>query len=159
MACRMEAGDIAIHHWPDLDRLVPARAPIEPALVFPPCALALQPLIDLPDPFSRAVQRLLPEDLVPRYAAVRKNIRCHGIPDDIQHYCSFSKLLGWPALVQWHDLDSLEDGTRLLLQVDDYANGQELHGWGPGGSLYFVIRDKDLQMRRFDRCEFEIQFT
>jgi uncharacterized protein YwqG len=161
MACRMEASDIAIHHWPDIDRLVPAAPPIEPALVFPACALAFRPLIDLPDPFSRVVEGLLQDERqLSEYAAVRRAVRRHGIPDELAYYCSFSKLLGWPALVQQYDLDTLRDeGRSLLLQVDDYSNGEELHGWGPGGSLYFVIRDKDLRMRRFDRCEFEIQFT
>ncbi len=48
---------------------------------------------------------------------------------------------------------------RLLLQVDDYSNGEELQGWGPGGTLYFVMSEENLRMRRFDRCEFDIQFT
>jgi hypothetical protein len=164
MACRFEARDIAVHHWPDIDRLVPAVSPIEPAFVFPPCALALRPLIDLPDPFSRVVQDLLHDaQRVSQYAAVRGVVRCHGIPDDLDYYCSFGKLLGWPALVQPHDLDVFDprdaDDMRLLLQIDDYSNGEELHGWGPGGSLYFVMREEDLRQGRFDRCEFEIQFT
>jgi Domain of unknown function (DUF1963) len=165
MACRFEACDIAVHHWPELDRLRPAAPPIEPALVFPVCALALRPLIDLPDPFSRAVQGLLPDaGQVSRYREVRDAVRNHGIPDGIDYYCSFGKLLGWPALVQPHDLDSFgpyRDAStmRLLLQVDNYSNGEELHGWGPGGSLYFLIPEQDLRARRLERCEFEIQFT
>jgi uncharacterized protein YwqG len=161
MACRFEARDIEVHHWPDIERLTPAVPPIEPALVFPVCALALRPLIDLPDPFSRAAQDLLPDARrVSQYAAVRDAVRRHGIPDGLDYYCSFSKLLGWPALVQQYDLDVLDaDDARLLLQVDDYSNGEELHGWGPGGSLYFALRDRDLRAGRFDRCEFDIQFT
>ena len=31
--------------------------------------------------------------------AARKAVRRHGIPDDLDSYCSFGKLLGWPALV------------------------------------------------------------
>jgi uncharacterized protein YwqG len=164
MACRFEARDIAIHHWPDIDRLIPGAPPIEPAFVFPPCALALRPLIDLPDPFSRVVQDLLQdEQLVSRYAAARNAVRHHGIPDELDYYCSFGKLLGWPALVQQYDLDEFDSDRasdmRLLLQVDDYSNGEELQGWGPGGSLYFVMTEENLRMRRFDRCEFDIQFT
>jgi uncharacterized protein YwqG len=161
MACRLEAGEIAVHHWPEIDRLIPATPPIEPALVLPPCALAFRPLIDLPDPFSRAVENVLQdEQQVSRYAAVRKAVRRHGIPDDLDRYCSFGKLLGWPALVQQYDLDALDKGRNvLLLQVDDYSNGEELHGWGPGGSIYFVLRAADLRTRRFDRCQFDIQFT
>jgi uncharacterized protein YwqG len=47
----------------------------------------------------------------------------------------------------------------LLLQLDQYSNGEELEGWGPGGSLYFVMRDCDLRQGRFDRCEFDMQCT
>jgi uncharacterized protein YwqG len=164
MACRIEAGDIAVHHWPDVDRLVPAMPPIEPAFVFPACALAFRPLIDLPDPFSCVAQNLLRDrKLTSRYADACKAIRRHGIPSDLDYYCSFSKLLGWPALVQQHDLDELASAhrspMRLLLQVDDYSNGERLHGWGPGGSLYFLLPENSLRMRRFDGCVFEIQFT
>jgi len=52
MACRYEARDIAVHHWLDIDRLIPATPPIEPAFIFPTCALAFRPLIDLPDPLQ-----------------------------------------------------------------------------------------------------------
>jgi hypothetical protein len=163
MACRYEARDIAVHHWPDIDRLMPATPPIEPACIFPPCALAFRPLIDLPDPFSRVVQNLLQGEQVSRYAATRNAVRRHGIPDDLDSYCSFGKLLGWPALVQQHDLDEFDSDRgpdmRLLLQVDDYSNGDALHGWGGGGSLYFVMHDEDLRMQRYECCEFDIQFT
>lgn len=165
MACRIEAGDIAVHHWPDVDRLIPATPPIEPTFIFPTCALAFRPLIDLPDPRSRAVQDVLQdEQLTSRYANAYKTIRRYGIPDDLDYYCSFSKLLGWPALVQQHDLDEFASNyrsdMRLLLQVDDYSNGEQLHGWGgAGGSVYFVMSDESLRARRYDECEFDIQFT
>jgi len=56
--CRMEAlADIAVHHWPGFLELVPAVAPIEPSQVLPQCALAFRPIIDLPDPFSKAIER------------------------------------------------------------------------------------------------------
>jgi uncharacterized protein YwqG len=48
---------------------------------------------------------------------------------------------------------------RLLLQLDQYSNGDESEGWASGGSLYFAIREHDLRERRFDRCEFEMQVT
>jgi uncharacterized protein YwqG len=83
----------------------------------------------------------------------------HGIPEDVRGHYGLSKLLSWPHLVQQYDLDTAGDGLRLLLQLDDYSNGDDSEGWGPGGSLYFLIRDEALRERRFDRCEFEIQFT
>jgi hypothetical protein len=46
-----------------------------------------------------------------------------------------------------------------LLQVDGYCNGEELHGWGPGGSLYYLLPERDLRVGVFAGCEFEGQFT
>jgi hypothetical protein len=160
MACNFFARDVAVFHWRDVDRLVPAVLPIEVIRVLPLCALAFRPLTDLPDPYSRAVVDLLSdEEQLSRYRALHNTVRRHGIPEDVRGPCGLSKLLGWPHLVQQYDLDTAGDGLRLLLQLDDYSNGDESEGWGPGGSLYFLIRDEDLRERRFDRCEFEIQFT
>jgi Domain of unknown function (DUF1963) len=115
---------------------------------------------DLPDPSSGFVQDILTDsEQVALYSAARDAARCHGIPRELQAECGFGKLLGWPSLVQQDDLDALRDadaGLRLLLQIDPYSNGEELEGWGPGGSLYFLIRDRDLHRRRFGACEFEI---
>jgi hypothetical protein len=71
-------------------------------------------------------------------------------------------LLGWPALVQQEDLFCFEQGNDdalLLLQVDDYCNGEDTQDWGPGGSLYFFMAQRALQEQNFAACEFEIQFT
>jgi uncharacterized protein YwqG len=160
MACNFSARDIAVFHWSDVDRLVPAVPPIEVIKVFPLCALVFRPLLDLPDPYSRAVAEILSDDeQLSRYRALHNAMRHHGIPEDFRDYCGLSKLLGWPHLVQQYDLDTTADGARLLLQLDGYSNGDDGEGWGPGGSLYFLIRDEDLRERRFDRCEFEMQFT
>jgi Domain of unknown function (DUF1963) len=95
------------------------------------------------------------------YAAEWKAIRRFGFPDDADYYSGFSKLLGWPALVQWRDLDRFEDfeDALLLLQVDDYCNGEDTQHWGPGGSLYYFIPQQALREQNFAACEFEIQFT
>ena len=157
--------DVAVFHWADVENLMPANPPVELTRVFPVCALLYRPLIDLPDPHSNAVQQLLTsKDDVSRYAEIIKTLRHYGIPDDLAYYCGFSKLLGWPSLVQWHDLDEAgdginEDAPKLLLQLDKYSNGDDSEGWGPGGSLYFLIQDEDLRNRRFARCIFEMQFT
>jgi Domain of unknown function (DUF1963) len=37
-----------VFYWPDAERLIQAKAPIEPLEIFPTCALAPRPLIDLP---------------------------------------------------------------------------------------------------------------
>ena len=51
------------------------------------------------------------------------------------------------------------DDALLLLQVDDYCNGEDTQDWGPGGSLYFFMAQRALQEQNFAACEFEIQFT
>jgi len=162
-ACRFEAReDIAIYHWTDIDSLIPGVAPIAPAKVYPVCPLVMRPQIDLPDPDSRVVRNLkLNEEQKLLYAAEWNEVRRHGIPHNADRYSSFSKLLGWPALVQWHDLDRFEDydDARLLLQVDQYSIGEDLHGWGPGGSLYFLLPEQDLLAHTLAGCEFDIQFT
>jgi hypothetical protein len=75
-------------------------------------------------------------------------------------YAGFSKLLGWPALVQ-HDLQMFDShaAVPLLLQVDHYCNGEIAHYWGPGGSLFYVLPEADLRAQDFARCELEGQFT
>ncbi len=154
-------GPAGVHLWPDVDRLVPAKAQIDPIEVFPSCALVPRPILDLPHPFSRAVSKLgLNEQQQKSYFDVWLEVRDHGIPPACVGYASFSKLLGWPDLVQsdlWRFQD--EGDARLLLQVDEYCNGEELHGWGPGGSLYYLLADRDLRAGRYEACEFEGQFT
>ena len=132
-------------------------------MVFPVCELVFTSIIDLPDRNSIVVEEILTEpNQFALYAKLHDEVRYHGIPEDIRWHCSMSKLFGWPKLVQG-ELDLLRGpnatNPRLLLQVDDYSNGVESHGWGPGGSLYFLMHDRDLRQHRFDRCEFEIQFA
>jgi len=156
-------GNHCVFHWPDVGQLVRAKADPDPLEVFPSCALVPRPILDLPDPNSRTIRNMqLSEAARSLYAEEWKALRCHGIPDDVAWYCGFAKLLGWPALVQpTHDLDRFEDhdDARLLLQVDQYCNGEELHGWGPGGSLYYVLPEQDLRAQIFEGCELEGQFT
>jgi uncharacterized protein YwqG len=166
MACRIEARTIAVHHWSDVDALVPAAPPIPPMLIPPSATVEMRPIIDLPHPCSVAMKKLkLGDDTLSRYAGVWNEIRNYGIPEGSEKYCSFSRLLGWPALIQSHDLDPFEFNasrkkkTRLLIQVDDYVNGEEWHAWGPGGSLYFALPEKDLLAQNYAACEFDIQFT
>jgi hypothetical protein len=165
MACRIEARTIAIHHWPDVDALVPAAPPIPPMLVPPTAPVAMRPAIDLPHPYSQAIRRLkLGDGQLLRYATVWNALRNHGIPAGLERDCSFSKLLGWPALIQGRDPDQFEFNhdlrkkIRLLLQVDDYASGEEWQAWGSGGSLYFALPEKKLLAHDYAACEFDIQF-
>ena len=154
-------GMSAVYHWPDADRLVDAQPPIEPILIFPACAVAPRPILDLPHPFSHAVSKLqLGKEERDAYFDAWLEIREHGIPRECVRYAGFSKLLGWPHLLQ-NDLwrfESEDDG-RLLLQVNSYCNGETLHGWGTGGSLYYLLPERDLRARFYDNCDFEGQFT
>jgi hypothetical protein len=162
-ACRLEAlDDIAVYHWQEVDRLVPAVASIEPCKVYLSCPLAFRPFVDLPDPHSRAIGNLNLRDIQRSlYSEEWRAARCHGLPVGIEGYAGFSKLLGWPALVQRHDLYRFEDNddARLLLQVDHYCNGQDSHDWGPGGSLYFIWPEGAARKLDFAACNFDIQFT
>jgi hypothetical protein len=157
------SGDNCVFHWPDVGQLVPAKPDLDPAEVFPSCALVPRPILDLPDPHSRKIRDMqLSHVQKSLYREEWKALRFHGIPYGLDGYSGFTKLLGWPALVQpSRDLDRFEDhdDARLLLQVDQYCNGEELHGWGPGGSLYYVLPERDLRAQIFEECELEGQFT
>jgi len=153
--------DRCVFYWPDGDQLVPAAPAIEPLEIFPSCALVPRPCLDLPHPASRAVGTLgLIRQRWQSYFDMWLAARNHGIPREYASYVKFSKLLGWPALVQ-SDLQQFETDSdaRLLLQVDGYCNGEESHEWGPGGSLFYVIAECDLRARIFERCELQGQFT
>jgi uncharacterized protein YwqG len=150
-----------VFYWPDVERLIQAKAPIEPLETFPTCPLAPRPLTDLPHPDSTVVGGFgLNKQQREAYFDVWLDVRRYGIPSDYAPYASFSKLLGWPALVQ-HDIGVLasRDDARLLLQVDAYCNGETSHSWGPGGSLFYMLSDADLRVRVFAHCELEGQFT
>jgi uncharacterized protein YwqG len=150
-----------VFYWPDVGRLVPAEAAIAPLEIFPSCALTPRPFCDLPHPDSRAVSKLtLNQDQRRSYFDVWQENRAYGIPRKCAGYAGFSKLLGWPDFVQ-NDLCRFqsESDARLLLQVDKYCNGEQLHCWGPGGSLFYVISERDLQASAFNRCGLEGQFT
>ena len=154
-------GDHCVFHWPDVGRLAPAKPDLDPLEVFPSCALVPRPFVDLPHPHSRTIRDMkLSEGDKSLYYEVWEAVRYNGIPDGLVAYCGFGKLLGWPVLVQ-NDLERFEahDDVRLLLQVDQYCNGEELHGWGPGGSLYYVLPEQDLRAQIFEGCELEGQFT
>ncbi len=159
--CRYGGEDFAAYYWTDIESLIPAISPIAPNKVFPSCAVTMRPFVDLPHPFSRAVQDLkLTKEQTSLYFDEWLAVCSHGMPDGVDGYASFSKLLGWPNLVQG-DLERLEydDGWRLLLQVDQYCNGEELHSWGSGGSLYFLLPERDLLSKTLAGCEFDAQST
>ena len=162
----MDFGCGHVCHWQDVDDLVAATPEPAPTEILPLASIAFRPLLDLPDQWSTALAPFLGDrELRERYAGVKRSLRNRGIPEDEAYYCGFSKLLGWPSLVQWHDLDTggAKDASldiRLLLQLDVYPNGVERADWGgTGGSLYFTIPNVDLVAGHLAKCEFERQFT
>jgi uncharacterized protein YwqG len=154
--------DAVVFHWPDVALLRLAETPIEDFTVFPVCALSFFESFDLPHPRSNAVVALgLDGEQERRYqdfhevaSAAAYGVRRNRFQIDI------SKLFGWPDLIQ-NELDGRagHDDCRLLLQMGSYENGTQSHGWGPGGNLYFAIRDEDLRAQRFDRCAVDMQCT
>ena len=144
-------GSRCVFYWPDVDSLVAAKARIDPIEVFLSCAIVPRSIVDLPHPSSRVVSDFgLNEREQKAYAGLWLEVRDHGIPGDCAGYADFSKILGWPGLVQ-SDLQRFHsnDDARLLLQVDSYCNGEEWHAWGPGGSLYYTLSERNLRARAF----------
>ncbi len=149
----------AVFHWPRGTELV-MHDPPEPDVEIAPCAgMEFLETLALPHLFSGVVERRAKGRLDDRDFRMRYPER-GGVdgtkvsPDDM------SQLFGWP---QWVQNELYAPGTRakwrLLLQVGTYDNGVEDRWWGPGGSLYFTIRETDLAARRFDRVEFDAQFS
>jgi hypothetical protein len=155
-----DGGDCAVYHWPDRAALRPVAPLLEILAPLPLCAVALRPLIDMPDPASEVVRDALDDD-VEAYRAFHTWLRTYGVPDDVRYMCGFGKLLGWPHLVQHDDIeaDGDEGLLRLLLQLDQYTNGVACAEFGSGGSLYFVMSEDSLAKRRFKKCEMRGQFT
>ena len=82
-------GMSAVYHWPGADRFVAAQPPIEPILIFPACAMAPRPILDLPHPFSHAVSKLqLGKEEREAYFDAWLEIREHGIPRECVHYAA-----------------------------------------------------------------------
>jgi uncharacterized protein YwqG len=154
-------GDHCAFYWPDVAKLVPPAVAIEPLEIFPTCAVVQRSIVDLPHPHSRVVRELgMNEQLRKAYFDVWMGVRDYGIPSDCVGHAGFSKMFGWPDLVQNDFLEFAPDrDDRLLLQVDRYCNGEEAHNWGPGGTLYYYLSASDLRAGHFERCELEGQFT
>jgi hypothetical protein len=139
-----------------------AETPIEDFTILPVCALKFFETFDLPHPLSDIVAALdLGRDEERRYQDFReaRSGAAHGVRKS-RFPMNISKLFGWPDLVQ-NELEG-EAGRatyRLLLQMGSYESGSESHGWGPGGNLYFAIRDEDLRAERFERCAVDMQCT
>jgi uncharacterized protein YwqG len=159
------ANGFAVYHWTDLEHLTPAISPLELQLKFPLCALAFRPMVDVPDPTARLIRELdWGNDDKWAYSDLREAICDHGIPEPHRALTHHSKLFGWPGWVQYESKEMAEldkvHGLHLLLQLEAFTDGSTWAEWGRGGGkLYFLIRDADLAVGRFDRCEFVMQGT
>jgi hypothetical protein len=151
-----DPGQGAVCHWPETG-LVPTDPPLPlDTSASATTPLVFRPFIDLPHRFSKIIEELelSPEEELEQYDRLRDDSRRHGIPADVaNHVDNDSKLLGWPDLVQ-NDFGLPLVGAgafRLLAQLPARM--------GPGGSVYFFIRDADLAEHRFDRAVLEEQST
>ncbi len=157
-----EGGDDGfVFYWPDSAVLRAVEPPAGELTIFPECPLVTRPLLDLPDPQSALMRSILGDGTdMAVYAEFHRAMRAYGIPEEAEFYCGFSKLLGWPHLVQSFSApDSQDLLQRLLLQIDQYSNGEEMEGWGPGGSLYYTLIEEDLREGRYERAQLDGQFT
>ncbi len=154
--------EAAVFYWPDIASLCVAEAPIEDFTVFPVCALSCFETVDLPHPLSDAVAALdLDRDEERRYENFHQAISADALGVRKSRFqIDISKLFGWPDLIQNElELPGGSEGMRPLLQIGSYETGTKGHSWGPGGNLYFAIRDEDLRAARFDRCDVDMQCT
>jgi uncharacterized protein YwqG len=155
-----ETGGLYFFSDNDLER---AAEPIEDFKTLPICGLAFSDAIDLPDPFSRAIEHLaLDKPLWHRYFDLRKEVSKHGVKVERYDTLDHSKLFGWPDLIQ-RDLEAFADEDdakeRLFLQIGNYDNGIESWSWGPGGLVYFALSEIAFNEGDCDACRCEMQCT
>jgi len=127
---------------------------------FPPADLpdlyqryALAPRLEwtVPSPFALG----LGKELVVEHLGLWNKLeeRVAEVQDFGPYFEPKHRLLGHPQLIQGQ---GLEEGTRLLLQVDSdcifFDKGYPRTGmmWGDAGRIYYVIGDEELQSHRFE---------
>lgn len=140
-----------------------AELPAEGFEVLPACGLAFNEAIDLPDPFSAAIENLaLDKPLRDRYWDVRELVSKYGV--EVARYDTIdrSKLFGWPDLVQ-DDLEAFSDeravDESLLLQLGNYHDDKRRWSWGSGGLVYFTISEAALYKGDLGKGHCEMQCT
>ncbi len=161
--CMFTALGGAVRYWPQIDHLVPAIPPLELSDVFLVSELAFRPVVDMPHPDSEVVRAIIRDGTrIEKYRTFHEAMRLFGFPHTNYSY-GFGKLLGWPHLVQNDELDFFLDHAdspfRLLIQIDSYGDGKNHQGWGPGGSLYFMIPEDDFAAGRLEEAQLTGQFT
>lgn len=148
-----------VFHWRPGTELMKAEPPEPDVEIMPECGLSFTEVLDLPHMFSTRIEGRFDRK---KYFRIYEH---NGIRMPEGHpgldTTDLNKLLGWLHPVQG-ELSLYQEPSEhwhLLLQVGTYNTGDQRHFWGPGGSLYFVIEEKDLAAGRFDRVQFTAQHT
>ena len=150
-----------VFYWPDVHGLVRAKAPIEPIRDLPSLCDRATAASRLASSGQRCGRWPRPEQTsargILRHLARRAPPR-HSIR--LRLLCKLQQA-SWLARfgAKRRGDVRIHAAARLILQVDAYCNGETAHGWGPGGSLFYVLPDADLRAHDFTRCELEGQFT
>jgi hypothetical protein len=145
--------------FPDPGALQPAPTPVPDFLELPRCGLSFYETVELPDPLSDTIvgMRLGPDE-ARKYAELREKLMAlsgnGGICDRFP-----SKLFGWPDLMRdlGADCGAPDAGRSLLLQIGWYHDGARWQDWGPGGLVYFILGQREIEKARFDLAAMEMQ--
>jgi uncharacterized protein YwqG len=151
----------AVYYFQDPQILALAPPPLDDFEPLITCDMDFYETLELPHPFSEAVQALdFDDDEKDAYHDLYAAFAHFGFDENLPlNDMDISKLFGWPDLVQHEIEDAYSERTRLLLQLGEYHDGTELCGWGPGGLLYFMMRPRDLTSWSFGQAELTVQCT
>lgn len=159
-----EAG--IVQYWPPGTPMSPAAVPSAEWNIAPEASFRVAEQWSVPSMFSLPV-RAFTDELSGRemYGEITDRVETDGIAPALLRTDEISQVLGWARLVQ-NDFDEYMWGEeydpltcRLLLQVDAYHNGSEEHWWGPGGRLYFLMKEDDLRAHRWEAAMMIAQVT
>jgi uncharacterized protein YwqG len=160
-----------VYYFPEEAALGEAARPLDDFVPSVSCGLGFYENCELPHPASETIVPLHfteeEHDAFYDLAATISGLVFQDLPcdggafDRLAFADKRSKLFGWPHLIQGALATDFHRGEaqRLLLQLGDYHNGREWHGWGPGGLIYFTIDEDDFLARRFDRAALDMQCT
>jgi len=160
--CTGGGDDDCVLYWPETQGLERVNVPVADFEILPSCGLGFADMLDLPHPFSGAIEALaLPKELRDRYHDLRETVSNYGVSAERFHELDRSKIFGWPDLVQG-ELDTFANTKkpcRLFAQIGNYDNGITSNSWGPGGLIYYVIDDADLAEGEVTRAVCDFQCT
>ena len=169
-----DKGCARVYWFEDVNALVPAKVPenLETDYRFLPLKITAEATEMFPDYQDFSVGRPFAPKAWDAYEAACGDLGI-GEPE------CYSRLLGWPAIIQnnmttecelvsrgyylgntWKEIPETEvreaketslERWRLLFQLDTVADGDFELMFGDCGSIYFYIRAEDLKERRFDR--------